>query len=193
MTCGVGWCVVLACLTALAVGCDRGQNPGQDSPGAAPSASVIAIANALGTCDDLALCDRECDAGSSDRCRRLGVNYEFGHGVDVNGARATVLYEQSCRMKNTDGCVAAGRMYEFHHGVLKDDAKAAGFYSRACELGDPTGCANFGIMLESGHGTTKDLGRAKELFDRACARGASLACAHARALRAPPDAAGDAR
>jgi len=182
VTCGVGWCVVLACLTALAVGCDRGQNPGQDSPGAAPSASVIAIANALGTCDDLALCDRECDAGSSDRCR-LGVNYEFGKGVEKDGVHATALYERSCGMGNVDACVSAGRMYEFHHGVAKDDAKATGYYTRACDLGDPTGCANLAVMLENGRGVPKDLPRAAALYQRACDKGAGLACERAHALR----------
>jgi TPR repeat protein len=171
------------CLVGLGSGCDRGQRATTQGP--APSASVVTIVAGLGYCEDRIVCERECEAGASDRCRRLGVSYEFGHGVDVDGAHATAMYEQACAMKNTDGCVAAGRMYEFHHGVAKDDVKATSFYSRACDLGDPTGCANFAIMLESGRGTERDIARARDYFARACTRGSSLACAHAKALRAP--------
>ena len=148
--------------------------------GPAPSASVITIAAGIGFCENLGTCEKECEAGSSDRCRRLGVNYEFGHGVDVDGAHATALYEKACAMKNTDGCLAAGRMYEFHHGVGKDDVKAVSFYTLACDLGDQAGCANLAIMFEAGRGTAKDPERALKLFTAACERGSSLACAHAR-------------
>ena len=149
----------------------------------APSSSVIQIAAGIGFCDDVKLCETECDAGSSDRCRRLGVNYEFGHAVEVDGAHATSLYEKACGMKNPEACVATGRMYEFHHGVAKDDAKATGYYTRACDLGDPTGCANLAVMLENGRGVPKDLPRAAALYQRACDKGAGLACERAHALR----------
>jgi TPR repeat protein len=170
-------------------GCNqRQQQPAPGQP--APSSSVMTIVAGLGYCEDRKACEAECDGGSSARCRRLGVNYEFGHGVDVDGAHATELYEKSCAMTNPEGCVAAGRMHEFHHGVPKDDEKAARFYERACDMTDPTGCANFGIMLENGRGTTKDLVRAKDYFNRACSRGAGLACVHLKALEAPDGHAG---
>jgi len=148
----------------------------------APSSSVIQIAAGIGFCDDVKLCETECDAGSSDRCRRLGVNYEFGHAVEVDGAHATSLYEKACGMKNPEACVATGRMYEFHHGVAKDDAKAVSFYTRACDMGDGTGCANLAIMLENGRGIAKDVTKARALYTTACTQGSSLACAHARGL-----------
>jgi len=149
----------------------------------APSASVITIAAGIGFCDNLAICERECDGGSSDRCRRLGVNYEFGHGVDVDGAHATALYAKACEMKNSEACIAAGRMHEFHHGVPKDDAKAVAFYKLACDLGDGPGCVNLAIMLESGRGTEKDVVKAAAIYSTWCGQGSSLACAHAKALR----------
>jgi uncharacterized protein len=159
---------------------------GDRSAGApAPSASVMTIVAGIGFCESLETCERECDAGSSDRCRRLGVNYEFGHGVDVDGAHATLLYAEACGMKNSEACVAAGRMYEFHHGIAKDDEKAVTFYTRACDLGDPTGCANLAIMIEAGHGTPKDEDKARKLFSDACRLGSSLACAHEKGLTRP--------
>ncbi len=181
----------------LGAACDRdgrdtrqgaGAGTAAAGPGAAPAGSVFSVANAIGTCDDLSVCATECDGGSADRCRRLGVNYEFGKGVDKDGARATALYERACAMSNADACVAAGRMYEYHHGVVKDDAKAAAFYGRACDSSDPTGCANLAIMLENGRGVAVDLERAGKLYDQACAKGAGLACERAKLLRTAAEA-----
>ncbi len=186
--------LALGLASAASPGCDtlRGLLVGEDpssagGPGApAPSSSVITIAAGIGFCENLETCEKECAGGSSDRCRRLGVNYEFGHGVDIDGAHATSLYEKACDMKNSEGCLAAGRMNEFHHGIPKDDAKAVSFYTRGCDLGDQAGCANLAIMLEAGRGTPKDPDRARRLFTEACSRGASMACA--RAHVSPADA-----
>jgi TPR repeat protein len=161
--------------------CD-GSRAGTFAGAPSPSASVVTIAAEIGSCADLRLCEEECEAGQSDRCRRLGVNYEFGRGVDVDGAHATALYETACTMKNTDACVAAGRMYEFHHGVTEDDAKAVSFYTRACDGGDATGCVNLGIMLEHGRGIARDIARAASLYGAACDQGSQVACARKRGL-----------
>jgi TPR repeat protein len=167
-------------------GCARKSAPPRPEDQPSPSASVISIGVEMGACEDLIACSNECDGGSADRCRRLGVTYEFGKGVERDGVRATDLYVKACGMLDSEGCVAAGRMFEFHHGVNKDDGKAAGFYQRACESGNATGCANLAIMLESGRGTPKDEARAIKLFDQACTQGSGLACQHATALRAKP-------
>ncbi len=185
---GISYVRALALLLAFPrLGCGSAVSDEASQPTPAPSSSVITIAAGIGFCDDVANCQRECDEGSSDRCRRLGVNYEFGHGVAIDGVHATALYEKSCGMKNTDGCVAAGRMYEFHHGVAKDDVKAVSFYTRACDLGDGTGCANLAIMLENGRGTERDVVKARALYTHACEQGSSLACAHAKSLGAALD------
>lgn len=170
-------------------GCDKRGPPQSDPLQPAPSASVMSIAVAMGECEDMVICEKECDAGSSDRCRRMGVSYEFGKtGVERDGVEATRLYEKACGMKNSEGCLSAGRMYEFHHGVDKDDAKAVAFYGRSCDMDNPVGCANLAVMLQNGRGAARDDARAAELFDRACTRGSGLACEKAKALRgASPD------
>jgi TPR repeat protein len=177
LVCGLGVCA-----------CDRHAG-GRAEGEPAPTGSTISIAAALGDCDDVSVCEKECDAGKSDRCRRLGVTYEFGKGVTKDPVRATQLYEQACTMDNSDACLSAGRMYEYHHGVGKDDAKAVALYIRACDLENPTGCANLAIMLENGRGATKDEARAARLYDQACAKGAGLACERAKVLRTPREAA----
>jgi hypothetical protein len=70
---------------ALALGCGKPSGSASGSLEPSPSASVITIAAAMGECEDLVACTRECDAGASDRCRRMAVNYEFGKGADRDG------------------------------------------------------------------------------------------------------------
>src|SRR3979409_2630027 len=117
---------LLAPLLAAAAACSRRDVSSVEQP--APSASVVTIGVALGTCDDLAVWAPECDAGSADRCRRLAATYAFGRGVDKDEALATALYARACDMKDAPSCVFAGQMHEYAHGVPKDDVAAAGFY-----------------------------------------------------------------
>jgi TPR repeat protein len=146
----------------------------------APSASVVTIGAALGTCNDLLLCARECDAGSADRCRRLAATYALGRGVDKDEALATATYARACDMRDAPSCVFAGQMHEYAHGVPKDDVTAAGFYERACDLKWPAGCYNLAIMFENGRGVREDPVRAGALYAIACAAGAKPACGKAR-------------
>src|SRR5882672_4273775 len=118
-------------ILALAA-CGRNHPPPDERT--APSASVVAIGVTLGGCEDLDVCRKECDAGSADRCRRLGVTYAFGQGVDKDEGRATALYGQACDMGDGPACVFAGQMHEYAHGIPKDDARAATLYGRACDL-----------------------------------------------------------
>jgi TPR repeat protein len=178
-------------LTALALACALGaackhsrSSAQQGEP--APSASVISIGVALGTCDDIAACERECDAGSADRCRRLGASYAFGKGVDQSEPQATLLYSHACDMKDPSACVFAGQNYEFARGVAKNDATAARFYERACDLGWAPGCYNLAIMYERGTGVPANRERASELYQVACTAGARQACEKAREMHATP-------
>jgi uncharacterized protein len=168
----------------LLAACNRGRSSGGEQP--APSSSVITLGVALGTCPDLAACERECDAGSADRCRRLAASYAMGEGVDRDETRAARLYEHACDMKDPSACVFAGQMNEFERGVPKDDAKAADFYRRGCDLGWAPACYNLAIMFERGTGVPADRGKAADLYQVACTAGAQQACDRARQLHEPP-------
>ncbi len=122
-------CVALAAPGACG---KRSSGGGQEPP---PASSVITIGASLGTCDDVALCAKECDAGSADRCRRLAATYAFGQGVAQDEAAGDGALRAGLLMKDAPACVFAGQMHEYAHGVPKDDAKAARFYERACDLG----------------------------------------------------------
>lgn len=172
---------VRAAILGLVMGaaaCGRGGTSSGDQ--AVPSASVVSIGVAVGTCDDVALCEKECDAGSADRCRRLAATYAFGRGVNKDEAAATNLYAHACDMGDAPACVFAGQMHEYAHGVPKDDAEAVRLYDRACDLGWAAGCYNLAIMFENGRGVPRDRAKAAALYGVACAAGAKPACDKAR-------------
>lgn len=177
--------VTLGVLSILSlVACGRSHASPEDTP--APSASVITIGAAIGGCDDVAVCAKECDAGSADRCRRLAATYALGQGVDKDEALATAYYVKACDMKDPSACVFAGQMNEYAHGVPKNDAAAARFYERACDQGWPAGCYNFAIMLEHGRGVPEDRAKAGTLYQMACTAGAKSACVKATDMHSPP-------
>jgi TPR repeat protein len=172
---------LLAWALCAVCGCGRSTKKEQQP---APASSVISIGVALGTCDDIAVCEKECDAGSADRCRRLAATYALGQGADKDEARATALYARACDMRDAPACVFAGQMFEFAHGVPKDDTRAARFYERACDLQWAAGCYNLAIMVERGAGVPADRARAGDLYQVACTAGAKQACDKAREMRA---------
>jgi TPR repeat protein len=181
---------LLAALAAASVttltACKKGHQDAlpSDQEYTAPSAPPpVQMVNTIASCEDMDLCLRECDAGAADRCRRLGVTYEFGRGVPKEPKTAIAWYEHACDLGNAVGCESAGRMYEFH-SEPKDYAKAAALYQKSCEVGWQGGCANWAILLENGQGTTRDLAKARELFTGACKAGAGLACDRLKSLAA---------
>jgi TPR repeat protein len=177
--------IVLALTCESGAACKRSHSSArQGEP--APSSSVISIGVALGTCDDIATCERECDAGSADRCRRLAASYAFGKGVDQNETQATALYGHACDMNDPSACVFAGQNYEFARGAPKNDATAARLYERACDLRWAPGCYNLAIMYERGTGVPASRERAGELYQVACTAGARQACDKAREMHEPP-------
>lgn len=149
----------------------------------APSASVVTVGVVLGACEDVPICEKECDAGSADRCRRLAVTFALGQGVPKDESRAASLYARSCEMGDPSACVFAGQMNEYAHGVPKDFGAAARWYERACDLRWPAGCYNFAIMVEQGRGVPQDRAKAADLYRIACEAGAKQACDKARELR----------
>ena len=167
----------------LFAACDRRHPSGEAQ--AAPSSSVVTLAVAVGGCQDLDVCERECDAGSADRCRRLAATYALGQGVEKDETRATGLYEHACEMQDPSACVFAGQMHEFARGVPKNDAKAARFYDLACGLGWAPGCYDQAVMYERGTGVPQDRAHAADLYQKACTGGAKSSCEKAKAMREP--------
>ncbi len=89
-------------------------------------ASAVQIAAGMGACDDVELCTRACDAGTSEQCRLLGVTYEFGRSdAGKSESLGTAFFDRSCALGSPAGCVSSGQMHEYAHGVTKDVVFAA--------------------------------------------------------------------
>lgn len=177
--------VASACLLVLLAACNRGKaSSSGEQP--APSSSVITLGMTIGTCPDVAACERECSGGSADRCRRLAATYAFGEGVTQDETRAVGLYQHACDMGDASACLFAGQAHEYAHGVPKNDEKAEALYARSCELGWPAGCFNEAIMFENGRGVPADRTKAADLYQMACTAGSKTACAKAQEMHAPP-------
>ncbi len=172
--------VGLFAFALLAFACNRNRSSGPES---APSGTVITIDPTFFACADVEVCERECDAGSADSCRRLAASYGFGRGVTKDETRATAIYDHACDMKDPSACVFAGQMYEYGRGTGKDYERAAKLYERACNLAWTPGCYNLAIMYERGTGVPADRHRAAELYQVACTAGAHAACDKAAAIR----------
>jgi uncharacterized protein len=157
----------------------------------APTNSVITLGIEMAACDDVDFCQKRCDDGRADDCRRLGVAFQLGKGkVPQDEKRAAFLFEKGCALRSAMSCVSAGQMYEYEHGVDRDFGKAAGYYEKACDAGYPPGCYNFAIMLENGRGVVRNVEKAIANYEVACRAGAQTACGKAKELRdaLPPDA-----
>jgi TPR repeat protein len=176
----------LSFLLAALGGCkgDHGnQGTTEGVPTSPPAASGITIANAMGSCDDVPRCDRDCQGGNAVSCRLLAVTFEFGRSdAGRDETLGTKYFDRACALGDPPGCVSSGQMHEYAHGVPKDVKEAAAAYARACTLGWQVGCANYAIMLENGRGVPKDAISAARLYREACRTGVGLACNRLRSL-----------
>jgi TPR repeat protein len=186
--------VALSASILCCVGLASCKKPKKSQP--SPADSVISLGIEMAACDDEGFCQKRCDEGKADDCRRLAVAFQMGRApIAKDEARATFLFEKGCALGSAMSCLSAGQMYEYEHGVARDSGKAAGYYEKACDAGFAPGCYNFAIMLENGRGVPRDLAKALANYDMACKAGSQTACGRAKELRdaLPPDAGAPAR
>ncbi|MGO8993966.1 MAG: tetratricopeptide repeat protein [Polyangiaceae bacterium] len=177
--------LALTCIlfgTAALAGCSRKSTQEDASSWDAASTTRGGLTFGQGGCGDIAACQKRCDDGDGDQCRRLGDTFQFAPDGGRDEARAVVYYVHACEMGNAVACLSAGHMFEYHHGVPEDDSRAAGYYKSGCDKGHMPSCANYAIMLENGRGVAKDVASAIKLYRDACSAGAGLACDRSRAL-----------
>ena len=167
------------------VACSR-KSPAQEDTASsswdAAAAKRISITFGQGACAEMTECERNCEAGQADQCRRLADTLAWAPDGGQDEPRAAAYYVRACGMGSAPACLSAGRMHEYHHGVAEDDGKAADFYKRGCDLGHVPSCTNYAIMLENGRGIAKDPAGATKLYREGCKAGVGLACDRLRAL-----------
>lgn len=176
----------------LLTACDRMKAGGADaSTGTVASAVTSSAASAP-----------SCGQPGDDACILQGIDYQFGHGLPKDEAKAATLYKAACDAKNKTGCAFLGPMYAAGAGGMPQQkwmtrggrccgaefgvGKKAALYTTACEVGSAFACDQLGWSYEYGgdRGVAKDpaksadfLARATKLYAAACAANDLNACA----------------
>lgn len=117
-----------------------------------------------------------CRQGNARDCRRLGVSYQYGYGVDIDFERAAGLYRQACEEGHAKGCSYLGSMFYEGKGVKKDLEKDIHYSRLGCDGGALHGCNHLAFAYLKGNGTPKNLKRAAELTTASCDAGSSWGC-----------------
>jgi uncharacterized protein len=120
--------------------------------------------------------DRACTSNAPEACCELGHRYEHGRGVEVDLARAALLYQSACDAGNGRGCDLHGYLWEHGLGVAQDYPRAVELYQQACGDGLVVGCYDLGRMYQHGLGVTQDDQRAVDIFEETCGDGTGPGC-----------------
>ncbi len=118
-------------------------------------------------------CEKEDNAAA---CSQLGVMYERGLSVPVDGTRAAALYHRSCKAENPGGCVNLGWAYAKAIGVETDNDRAMQLLDWGCRKGNMRGCSEQATLYLMGEAVAKDTARASKLYKHACDQRYADAC-----------------
>ena len=102
---------------------------------------------------------------------RLGFQYQNGHGVPQDYAKALGWFERAANLGLAEAMNAIGILYQSGQGVPQDYGKAREWFERAAAKGDAGGMNNLGHLYANGQGVPQDYGKAREWFERAAAKG----------------------
>ncbi len=123
---------------------------------------------------DLAVCKKECDAGSERSCLALGVVAATRGEPSMS---QQVLLDSCGRNFHPSCSPAAKHVRDGTGGSPPDPKRAADLFEKSCEGGnDGAACYELGRMAEAGLGMAKDLAEAERLYIQACKEGVQQAC-----------------
>lgn len=95
----------------------------------------------------------EKDSKNRELLYSLGVIYEYGEGVRVDGVKAVYYYERAAKLGSTEALTSLGLLYEEGEIVDVDLNKAFHWYRQASLLGDNIGKCMLAKMYYYGLGT----------------------------------------
>lgn len=168
-------------LSATFAGVALSQHALADPPAAAPSATDLALQQALaferkhefGKAVELwkPLADR----GNAVAQFHLGEAYENGDGVAKDDAQAVTWYRKGAEHGDAAAQFSLGWMYEHGHGVAEDQAQAETWNRKAAEQGYAAAQYNVGVMYENGDGHPRDEAHAVAWYRKAAEQGYAAA------------------
>ena len=128
---------------------------------------------ALGGCEEKAkpAPPPPCPRGDAKACFDRGVTL-----LDVDPARAMVVFATACDLGHGAACNNLGNLHERGRGTPVDLARAASLYERACEAKSAHGCFSLAKLHEGGKHVAQDPARAFALYEKACGLDHAQAC-----------------
>jgi uncharacterized protein len=124
----------------------------------------------------------------------VGLDYEFGDGVQPNMAQAIAWYTKaaSSGFRVAQSCL--GNLYSAGKGIARNDAEALKWYQKAADQRDPNGYYGLARAYEYGFGVKQDRRAAIQYYEKAGARGLPEGTSMAEYLKDPnhPDIPSDA-
>ena len=102
--------------------------------------------------------------GNGAAAYELGVNYNYGYGVEKNYEEANKWYRKGAELGNSRAANNLGINYEKGNGVEKNLAEANKWYRKGAELGDGRAANNLGINYQEGIGVEKNLAEANKWY-----------------------------
>jgi len=94
----------------------------------------------------------QAESGNAAAQNRVGEMYEFGQGVERDGATAFSWYQKAAAQGNVTAWHNLGRAYNFGTGVSQDYTKAEEWYIKAAERGHQKAMFFFGTLYATSHG-----------------------------------------
>lgn len=125
---------------------------------------------------ELAAQKSDCEAGDSEACAELALNYFSGASVEKDLKLAQEFYARACDLDSMKGCFGAA--YIFDYGKLETDNRAEkiiGLYKKACIGGFINACANWSnaaLKIDQ----KRDAELIGEHLQRACDQNDGIAC-----------------
>ena len=124
---------------------------------------------------------KNCNAGSSDWCGRLGLHYYQGEGIGKNLDLAEKYLQQSCDAGYGRWC---GWLGSISYGK-KDYFKMLEDVNKGCNGKIAISCIDAGRLYENGMGTRLDLTKAADFYGKACDMKEQTGCENYKRLKSP--------
>ena len=108
-----------------------------------------------------------CNLNDSEAFNKLGLMYEYGHGVTKNYEKARMYYDLGSKQNNSYAIVNLGNIYLKGLGCPIDYPRAKYYYEKSSELNNPIAFYLLGLMYSTGLGVKENCEKAIEYYEKA--------------------------
>lgn len=125
---------------------------------------------------------RLADNGDATAQYRLGLMYDYGHGVPQDDRLALTWYRKAAIQGHAEAQFRVGAMYDTGQGTARNYKAALSWYRKAAQQGNTDAQNNLGVMHSTGQGVRKNLVQAHMWFSLAALAGNEVAIRNKEAV-----------